>query len=86
MSYQVILKKSALKNLQKLSAYDSASIKKILDVLSINPYPKNAKKLINTDKYRVRVGNYRIIYIIDKGRLIIEVIAIDHRRRVYDQL
>lgn len=86
MTYQVILKKSALKKLQKLSAYDNASIKKILDVLSINPYPRNSKKLVNSTKRSVRVGNYRVIYEVDNGNLIVSVIEIDHRRQVYDRL
>jgi mRNA interferase RelE/StbE len=86
MTYQVLISKKALKNLQKLSAFDNASVWKILTALSINPRPRNSIKLANSDKYRVRVGNFRIIYTIADSELIVEVIDIDHRRKVYENL
>ena len=84
MTYQVVISKKALKNLQKLSAYDNASVRKILTALSINPRPLNSIKLTKSDKYRVRVGNFRIIYTIADKELIVDVIDIDHRRKVYE--
>lgn len=86
MTYQVVISKRALKNLQKLSAYDNASVRKILTALSINPRPRHSIKLTNSDKYRVRVGNFRIIYTIADKELIVDVIDIDHRRKVYENL
>lgn len=86
MTYQVLISKKALKNLQKLSAFDNASVRKILTALSINPRPRNAIKFANSDKYRVRVGNFRIIYTITDSELVVDVIDIDYRRKVYENL
>lgn len=86
MTYQVLISKKALKNLQKLSAFDNASVRKILTALSINPRPRNSIKLASSDKYRVRVGNFRIVYTITDSELVVDVIDIDHRRKVYENL
>lgn len=83
MTYQVIISRRAAKNLSKLGQYDRNSVEKILIALSINPRPRNAKKLVNSERYRVRVGDYRILYTIDDGVLIINVVDVVHRRNAY---
>ncbi len=52
------------------------------------PFPPDVEKLsgIDEDWYRVRVGDYRIIYDVDEGRLIVLVIRIGHRREVYKRI
>ncbi|WP_272879183.1 type II toxin-antitoxin system RelE family toxin [Rothia nasimurium] len=57
--------------------------KKIQELAS-NPYPPGTKKIIGGDgELRLRVGNYRVIYAVEEGRLIILVLTIGHRREVY---
>ena len=57
-------------------------IEAILD-LEENPRPVGNKKLIGRDGYRVRIGNYRVIYDIFDSLLIVDVIALGHRKDIY---
>jgi mRNA interferase RelE/StbE len=86
MTYQVILNKKAIKGLQKLNKYDKASVEKILIALSINPFPRNARKIQTKDWYRVRVGDYRVIYEVIDQELIIYVINIVNRGDAYKNI
>jgi mRNA interferase RelE/StbE len=85
MSYTVQFEKRALKELSKLS---SASVKLILakiDSLSIDPYQTGIKKLKGFENvFRARAGNYRILYEINDGKLIIMIVAIGDRKDVYN--
>lgn len=55
--------------------------------LADNPYPSNCKKLIGSDSvYRIRVGDYRIIYNVESSLVRVEVIKVGHRREIYRKL
>lgn len=83
MSYKIIIEKTAKKNLEKIrSPFFEAIDKKIL-ALEINPRPHGCKKLKGRDAWRIRVGDYRIIYKIKDDILQIIVIEIDDRKQVY---
>ncbi|MDJ0636880.1 MAG: type II toxin-antitoxin system RelE/ParE family toxin [Xenococcaceae cyanobacterium MO_188.B29] len=83
-SYKIEWKQSAKKELKKLDKQVISRILQAVENLADNPYPSNSKKLIGSDAvYRIRVGNYRIIYNIQSSVLIIEVIKIGHRREIY---
>jgi mRNA interferase RelE/StbE len=84
VTYQIEISNRAVKQLKKLSTDIRERInKKILD-LAKNPRPSGVVKLENTDnKYRIRVGNYRVLYEIKDDVLIIKVIRVGHRRDVY---
>ena len=82
--YQVIIKKQVEKQLEKIPRNYFRSISKSLDKLSFNPRPSGCKKLTNFDGlYRIKVGNYRVIYLIEDDKLIIEIIKIGHRQSIY---
>ncbi|MBS1587152.1 MAG: type II toxin-antitoxin system RelE/ParE family toxin [Bacteroidetes bacterium] len=83
--YSIVLSKTACKNLDKL---DNQSIKPILAAISklaVDPRPHGCKKLVNRAGYRIRVGDYRIIYDIIDSELIIDVITLGHRKDIYEQ-
>jgi mRNA interferase RelE/StbE len=83
MTYSVLIRKSAQKNLSRL---DSSMQRKIIEVirnLADNPRPSGTKKLAGRDAWRIRIGDYRIIYEIHDNELIILVVVIGHRREVY---
>ncbi|MDX2055276.1 MAG: type II toxin-antitoxin system RelE/ParE family toxin [Polyangiaceae bacterium] len=53
------------------------------DSLADEPRPSGAKKLVESDYWRVRVGDYRVVYSIEDSVLVILVIRVGHRRDVY---
>ncbi len=85
-SYHVALTSSAAKELKRLSSQLIARIVPRLENLASNPRPPGCKKLKGGDKeWRVRVGDYRVVYIVDDQKLLVEVTRIRHRRDVYAQ-
>ena len=82
--YEVIIEKSALKELQKISKQDYHKIKSVLLTLIVDPRPHGYLKLKGREGYRIRVGNYRIIYEIIDDKLMVIVITISHRKDVYE--
>jgi mRNA interferase RelE/StbE len=85
MPYVVHLKRSAEKELADLPREVHQRIIKRLLTLKANPRPPGAKKLGGGDRYRIRVGDYRVLYTIDDAIQKIEVSAVGHRREVYRQ-
>lgn len=84
MAYTVELKPSAAKALEALPKPDQRRIAARIDALATDPRPVGAKKLEGEDDlYRIRVGDYRIVYQIQARRLIVLVVHIAHRRDVY---
>lgn len=83
MGYTVYLKRSAEKELEKLPTKIHDKIINILLSLKENPFPRNSKKLRGREGYRIRVGDYRVLYLIDESGRTIEVISVAHRKEVY---
>jgi mRNA interferase RelE/StbE len=82
--YEVRLARSARKELESLPDAALARVARQLDTLAGNPRPRGTKKLRGaTDIWRVRVGDYRIIFRIDDKERIIEVRAIRDRKDAY---
>ena len=82
MGYKILYEKEALKELDKLEFSISKRIVKKIDEMSENPSSCDIKKLKGSNDYRLRVGDYRIIFIFDKE--IIKIIKIGHRKNIYD--
>ena len=83
MKFQVILPKSAQKELNRLPDEIVKRILARLTGLETNPRPPDVKKLKGRDAWRIRVGDYRVIYEIHDRVLQILVITVGHRREVY---
>lgn len=82
--YKVEVKKSALKEIEKLDRGIIGQILNRIDALSQNPYPPHSLKLSGSEhSYRLRVGRYRILYQIDIPSKTITVYAVGHRKDVY---
>lgn len=81
--YTVLIGKKPEKFLETLSEPHYSNIVQALELLSENPRPFGSKKLTNDEKYRVRVGNYRILYEIHEDIITVEVVKIGHRKDVY---
>ncbi len=83
VNYKILIKPSAVKELTELPKKDIQRITKKIHALSSVPRPPGCEKLSGEEKYKIRQGNYRIIYLIGDNQLIIVVIKIGHRKHVY---
>ena len=82
--YKIFVKASAAKEIEKISTKkDRRRIIKKIRSLSDNPHPRGSVKLSGKDKYRLRQGNYRIIYSIEDDKLIVHIVKVGHRKDVY---
>ncbi len=84
MVYTLNFSRQAIKDLEKINEPFYSTIKYAIAALSQTPRPKGYKKLKNRNGYRIRIGNYRVIYDIFDTELIIDVIALGHRKDIYD--
>ena len=82
--YKITLSKTAQKQLDKFPDNIALPIIQTIKKLASNPRPPGYKKLKARDGYRVRQGNYRIIYEIHDHILLVAVIAIGHRKNIYE--
>ena len=83
MKYRVILPRSVQKELDRLPDDLAKRILSRLSQLESNPRPADVKKLKGRDAWRIRVGDYRVIYEIQNRELQILVITVGHRREIY---
>ncbi len=83
--YKVIFKKEAAKSLTKLPHNVAKTIREKLEDIAADPYADhpNAKKLQGREGYRLRVGDWRVIYEIQKDQLVILVLRVASRGDVY---
>ena len=83
MKYTLLLGRTAETELNRLSDLIQARLSKRILSLENDPRPQGCKKLSDRQEYRVRVGDYRIVYSIDDGERTVLVIAVGHRGEIY---
>ncbi len=84
MIFSVVFTSSAAKEIENLPSIEVKRILKRIESLSKNPLPSGSIKLKGKiNLWRIRSGNYRIIYSIEKELLVIEIIRIRHRNEAY---
>jgi len=81
--YKLQIKPSAAKELKRLPKTDLQKVIKKIQSLSSDPRPVGCEKLSGEEKYRIRQGNYRVVYSIEDDKLIIFIVKIGHRRDIY---
>lgn len=85
--YQLTYEKRALKDLNKIPNVDVERILEVFKELSLNPTPVGSKKLSGKpDLFRVRQGDYRIVYTVDHREKKVKIILVRHRKEAYRQL
>ncbi len=85
--FSIVLKHSVQKDIRRIPASILGSIQTKIATLAENPFPAGAEPIQGYDHhYRIRIGNYRIIYEVAATIRIITVIRIGHRKDVYRQL
>jgi mRNA interferase RelE/StbE len=83
-SYRVELTRSAEKDLRRIDRSRVVSLYEAIERLVDDPRPHGSKKLVGADRtYRIRVGDYRIVYEIEDKVLVVLVIRVAHRREAY---
>lgn len=81
--FDLVFKESVSKDLKEIPKQDVQRILERIDALRDEPRPQGSVKLSGKEYYRVRQGNYRIIYEIQDAQLVVIVIKVGHRREVY---
>ena len=82
-SYSLFIKPSAAKEIEDVPMPDRRRVVAKIMSLSSDPRPPGCEKLSGHDQYRIRQGNYRILYEIHDLKLIVVVVKVGHRRDVY---
>lgn len=83
--YLVTFAASARKELKDLPSEATGRLLPKIRELAGNPRPAGCKKLQGyTDRWRIRVGNYRVVYAINDGRKVVDITRIAHRKEVYE--
>lgn len=83
-SYRIELKRSAAKEIAKIkNEGERRRIVDRIDKLGSDPRPPGSEKLSDSEHYRIRQGQFRIIYSVHDQVLLIEVVKVGHRRDVY---
>jgi mRNA interferase RelE/StbE len=84
MNYSVSLAPSAEDDLARLHGQIHERLQRAIDALVRNPRPRGCLKLAGLDEWRIRVGHYRIRYVIDDSARRVIITRIGHRSNVYD--
>jgi len=83
-SYKVVWKSSARKELRRLPKGVILRILETVEKFSEDPFPSGFRKLLGSNHtYRVRVGDYRIVYSVRSSILIVEIVRVGHRKDIY---
>lgn len=83
--YRIEFKPSVWKDMDNIPKADRRKILRKIQTLAANPRPHGSQKLVGKERYRIRQGNYRILYSIEDDRLVVVVVKVGHRREVYER-
>jgi mRNA interferase RelE/StbE len=78
-----ITKKVRKKDLPSIPPKDVARIVERIEQLAVNPYPEDSIRLKGRQEYRVRQGDYRILYIVEEKIITVFVVKVGHRKKIY---
>ena len=81
--YKIEVKKSVYKDIRKIPKKDLRKILQKIESLSLEPRPSTCEKLTNQEKYRIRQGDYRILYEISDRIITIVIVKIRYRKNAY---
>lgn len=86
MAYRIEFAPAAVRQLRKLDPQARRRIQAAVELLATDPRPSGAKKLVGGEgEWRVRTGDYRVVYEIQDDAHVVLVLAVAHRRDVYRQ-
>jgi mRNA interferase RelE/StbE len=83
-TYSVLLRPAALRDLKRLPSDIRVRVEAVIDRLREHPRPPGSRKLVGFEhEWRARVGDYRVLYIIDDSRRQVVIARVAHRREAY---
>ena len=86
MTYRIEVAPGAIRQLRKLEPSARRRVQAAIELLAEQPRPSGAKKLVGGDgEWRVRTGDYRVVYEVRDDVLLVLVVAIGHRRDIYQR-
>jgi mRNA interferase RelE/StbE len=86
MIYEVTLAPAAARQLRKFDPQVRRRVQAVIELLADDPRPPTATRLVGgAGEWRVRTGDYRIIYEIEENRLLVLVLNVGHRREIYQR-
>ena len=82
--YRLLIKPSAVKDIEAIPLKrDRQRVVERISKLADDPRPSGSEKISGQDKYRVRQGRYRILYVIEDQDLLVQVVKVGHRKDIY---
>jgi mRNA interferase RelE/StbE len=81
--YAIEIKASAAREIEALPLRERIQVVERIGLLADDPRPRGCEKLVGGERYRVRQGDYRIVYSVEDARLIVWIVKVGHRRDVY---
>jgi mRNA interferase RelE/StbE len=82
-SYKLLIKPSAVKELEAVPAKDRRKVAAKIQALAVDPRPRGSEKLSGQERYRLRQGDYRVVYAIDDDAQTVLVVKVGKRRDIY---
>ena len=84
MAYSILLRPAAARDLRALPSDTRTRIEKAVDRLAVDPRPRGARKLLGVNnEWRLRVGDYRVLYVVNDPEHQVVIARIAHRREAY---
>lgn len=83
--YRIVVTRPAQKQLLKLPKEATDQLQAAIDMLATDPRPSGVKKLKGREGYRIRVGDYRVLYSIFDAVLLVEIVKVGQRGNFYDE-
>lgn len=84
MRYRVVTTPAAEKAMRRLDPQLRPRIRGVIAMLAVEPHPPASRRLRGRDEFRVRVGDYRVLYSVHDDVLVVLVLTLGHRSQVYD--
>ena len=81
--YELKFKASVAKDLRGIPKADVRRILARIETLRDDPRPPGAEKLAGQERYRLRQGNYRVLYTVADAQVVVEIVKVGHRREIY---
>jgi mRNA interferase RelE/StbE len=84
--YKIEIYLKVFKQIEKINKNERKVIGEKISSLKSNPHPAQSTKLVNEELYRLRVGNFRVLYVIDDSNKVVNIIGVKHRSEAYKNL